>query len=95
MKFNLKRIMSNDTAHNEGFGASGGATRPSGSAEQHLLALVRALPIPPPAASCRHVVGKCLQCVLLGRQCAGKFSISAIYPSPFHLSISSLSPGII
>jgi len=34
-------------AANEQFATSGGATRPSGSAEQHLLALVRALPIPP------------------------------------------------
>ena len=37
-------------ADNEQFATSGGATRPSGGAEQHLLALVRALPIPPPDA---------------------------------------------
>jgi len=35
-----------------GFATSGGATRPSGSAEQQLLALVRAFAIPPPAPSC-------------------------------------------
>ena len=43
-------------ADNEQFATSGGATRPSGSAEQHHLALVQAFAIPPPAASCHHVV---------------------------------------
>jgi len=43
---------------NEQFATSGGATRPSGSAKQHLLALVRAFAIPPPAASCHHVVSQ-------------------------------------
>jgi len=42
-------------AGNEQFATSGGATRLSGSAEQHHLALVQAFPIPPPAASCHHV----------------------------------------
>jgi len=45
-------------AHNMQFATSGGATRPSGSAEQHLLALVRTFAIPPPAASCCHVKRK-------------------------------------
>jgi len=45
-------------AGNEQFATSGGATRPSGSAEQCFLALVRAFAIPPPAASCHHVTCK-------------------------------------
>jgi len=43
---------------NEQFATSGGATRPTVCAEQQLMALVRALPIPPPAASCHHIVRK-------------------------------------
>jgi len=45
--------LSRRSAYNEQFATSGGATRPNGSAKQHLLALVRAFAIPPPAASCR------------------------------------------
>jgi len=44
--------------YNKQFATSRGATRPSGSAEQQLLALVRAFAISPPAASCHHVGGK-------------------------------------
>ena len=52
----LKRYKVEKTpSANEQFATSGGATRPSGSAKQHLLALVRAFAIPPPAASCHHV----------------------------------------
>jgi len=50
-------------APNEQFATSGGATRPSGSAEQQFSALVRTLPIPPPAASCHHVRGNATDCV--------------------------------
>jgi len=52
----IHNIVQKTPADNEQFATSGGATRPSGSAEQHLLALVRALPMPPPAASCHHKV---------------------------------------
>jgi len=51
----MEIVKKKSTAYNEQFATSGGATRPSGSAEQHILALVQALPIPPPAASCHHV----------------------------------------
>jgi len=43
---------------NEQFATSGGASRPTLCAKQHLLALVQAFVSPPPAASCHHVVGK-------------------------------------
>ena len=45
-------------APNKQFATSGGATRPSDNAEQHLLALVRAFAIPPPDAKPRHVARK-------------------------------------
>ena len=56
-KFCVKTIRKR-AASNEQFATSGGATRPDGSSGQQLLALVRTLSIPPPAASCHHVVGK-------------------------------------
>jgi hypothetical protein len=42
-------------APNKQFATSGGVTRPNGSAEQHLLALVRAFVIPPPSQSRQNV----------------------------------------
>jgi len=48
--------MKRKTAGNEQFATSGGATRMTLCAEQHHLALVQAFAMPPPAASCRHVV---------------------------------------
>jgi len=45
-------------ADNKQFATSGGVTRPIVCAEHHLLALVQVFVIPPPAASCHHVIGK-------------------------------------
>jgi len=55
---NNRKLTLQSPADNEQFATSGGTTRPSGSAEQHLLALARAFVIPPPAASCHHVARK-------------------------------------
>jgi hypothetical protein len=67
MASQLHASVTTEPAHNERFGASGGATRPSGSTKQQLLALVSTLLMPPPAAKPRGDVAQFASLIALHR----------------------------
>ena|GEM_PF-2581258 len=54
-------------AANRQFGASGGVVSWDTSQDFGSFAPVRALPIPPPAASCHHVVCQAAECAYINR----------------------------